>query len=343
MKRNIIFRRYTEGKYYLFFNPNNGLLIRKEFEGQNEPFWSTLGPELLDISITNYCERGCDFCYRNSCKQGTHMALLDYEIVLSQARKIGVVQIALGGGNPNQHPYFIKILELTHEYGIVPSYTTNGDGITDEILNVTQKTCGAVAVSLYEPYSSSWDAIKRFTNKQIKTNIHFVLNDSTINVAIDLLRNVPVELKDINAIIFLNYKPMHKSAFKTLNYSERVAEFFKMLDTNLFNFKIGFDSCCISYIIKNVSSYDFSTIDFCEAGRFSAFISEDMRMFPCSFMIKNYDGRIITRDNMLEIWTNGEDFKCIREKIAHNKCINKCKYESICKGGCSIYPNINYC
>jgi MoaA/NifB/PqqE/SkfB family radical SAM enzyme len=52
-------------------------------------------------------------------------------------------QVALGGGNPNQHPDFIEILRLTREdYGIVPNYTTNGRGLSDTVLEATRRYCG---------------------------------------------------------------------------------------------------------------------------------------------------------------------------------------------------------
>ena len=87
------------------------------------------------------------------------MSLENYKKIIQQARNLGVMQVALGGGNPNQHPDFIQIIKMTRELGIIPSYTTNGKGLTEKILKASQKFCGAVAVSLYEPYDESYKAI----------------------------------------------------------------------------------------------------------------------------------------------------------------------------------------
>ena len=125
-----------------------------------EPFWNRRGPELLDISITNYCERNCDFCYRETSSNGTFMPLEQYTKIIAQAETAGVLQVALGGGNPNQHPDFVSILEVTRKHHIIPSYTTNGQGMTDEIYNATKCYCGAMAVSWYEPYSEATQVIK---------------------------------------------------------------------------------------------------------------------------------------------------------------------------------------
>ena len=46
--------------YKAIFDEKTGYTIRTGNNGEN-PFWKVNGPELLDISITNYCEKECDF------------------------------------------------------------------------------------------------------------------------------------------------------------------------------------------------------------------------------------------------------------------------------------------
>lgn len=58
------------------------------------------------------------------------MSISDYKSVIDQAAEMGTFQVALGGGNPNQHPDFIEMLEYTRSKGIVPNYTTNGLGLS---------------------------------------------------------------------------------------------------------------------------------------------------------------------------------------------------------------------
>lgn len=147
-----VIRRCKDQHYSTVFNPNTGFFARVEYEGHPEPFWSEHGLELLDISITNWCDMGCPICYRSSDDSGGHMNVENYEVVMRQAQKMHVHQVALGGGNPNQHPQFTEILRLTREkYGIVPNYTTNGRGLTEAVLTATSRYCGAVAVSAYKP------------------------------------------------------------------------------------------------------------------------------------------------------------------------------------------------
>lgn len=332
--------------YYYYFNRSNGLSIRSEYKDFEEPFWSVEGPELLDVSITNYCERGCDFCYRESSIDGKHMSIHDFEIIMEYIKGANTYQIALGGGNPNQHPNFVEVLRLCREkYGIVPSYTTNGDGLTKEILMASKKYCGAVAISFYEPFEKFKTALKDIISYGIKTNVHFLLTSETIKIAIDLLRNPPEFLNGINAVVFLNYKPVgfNANTHLLLKNSGCIKEFFALISKHdIGRFKIGFDSCTVSGIVDNLN-FNPSFIESCEAGRFSAFISENMRLYPCSFMERNSEGKDLANISLKEAWLNSMEFLSMRNKIKSNACKNSCKYETHCKGGCPIFSDINIC
>ena len=108
--------RFLKGDNYIqLFNFSNGqaLMLEKDaFVYRKE------GPLLLDVSITNRCERQCDFCYRKSQSHGYDMPIEDYSFLLSQAKQCGVQQIAIGGGEPTLHPNFIDILKqiLLHHH-----------------------------------------------------------------------------------------------------------------------------------------------------------------------------------------------------------------------------------
>lgn len=339
----LILNRYPQQHYTTLFNQKNGALIRMEDNKFEEPFWCSYGPELIDISITNWCDRECTFCYKKSSIQGKHLSLEDYEIILKQAALMKVLQVALGGGNPNQHPDFCELLRLTRDkYNIVPSYTTNGRGLSHEILTASKNYCGAVAVSAYEPYQETFKAAQILIDNGIRTNIHFLLTSKTISTAISWLTNPPLIFDHINAVIFLNYKPVGRNPDSNLfsNKSKDLSTFFRFAEKK-YRFKIGFDSCSISGVTKymNISPI---FIERCEAGRFSLYISEEMKMYPCSFMVGKIKGIDIRPDNMQCEWVNNQVFKNLREEIFISHC-NKCTVVSLCSGGCPIFPEINLC
>ena len=345
---DVLFRRYQESGYTIFFDRKSGVFIRMGNSG-DDPFFNSKGPELLDISITNYCEKGCSFCYRASNPLGQHMELKDYCRLLEQAQRAGVLQIALGGGNPNQHPDFIRILEQTRRHSIIPSYTTNGQGMTEEIYRATKELCGALAVSWYAPYLDAKKVISKCKKYGIKVNIHFLLSKQTIREAIRLLQEETELLQQVNAIIFLNYKPIHSTADWCLTDDDNLLEF---LDTvnEIKDCKIGFDSCMISYLTISEQKLVPETVEFCEAARFSAFIAEDSFMYPCSFMRDTkYSGIDLTQMTLQDAWQTGELFLKMRNALQTpgkqeypiDDC-SRCNQYVFCHGGCQIF-NINKC
>lgn len=341
--KNIIQRRYPEEKYSILFNKKTGYFVRIEDKGEPEPLWSKHGPELLDISITNWCDQGCSFCYRQSTVQGDHMKLSDYRKIMKQAQELEVLQIALGGGNPNQHPEFVEILKCTHEHGIVPCYTTNGRGLSEEILKATKEYCGSVAISIYEPYSEFKPKVDKFIEYDIKVNVHFVLDSKSINTAIAWLKNVPEFLNGINSIIFLNYKPIGRKPNRSLllKDQEKISEFFELVENKKLPFKVGFDSCSISGVARYLKS-NSRLYEGCDAGRFSAFIDENLRMFPCSFMTNTNWYGDLNSISMFEIWSKNQYFVKYRNKIIHNGC-NSCTLQSTCMGGCPFIDELSLC
>ena len=271
------------------------------------------------------------------------MPLEDYRMLISQAAELGVFQVALGGGNPNQHPDFVEILRLTRESGIVPNYTTNGCGLNDAILDATREYCGAMAVSAYPPYDYLPEVLRSIQCYGLKTNIHYILSSRSIYNAIDWLRESPEWLHAINAIVFLNYKPIGPVVDndKLLSRSDQLQAFFDLVGQGGFPFKVGFDSCSVSGLLK-YTQFSSRYFDFCEGARFSMFVSEEMKAYPCSFMVESGEGVKVREGNLLDIWQNAPVFSQFRKKLQHPVC-DECSLIDTCHGGCPIFPDINLC
>jgi len=342
---SFIVKRFPKEHYSAIFNLHSGFFARIEDAGHDEPFWSEHGPELLDIALTNWCDRGCLFCYRKSDESGSHISLMDYEEIIRQAKNIHVFQVALGGGNPNQHPYFQEILRITREkYGIVPNYTTNGRGLTPQVLEATKRYCGAVAISAYPPYEETANAIESLQANGIITNIHFILTSMSIDTAIEWLKNPPPFLNMANAIVFLNYKPVGRFADNGLlmNKSPRIEEFFRLATSERRSFRVGFDTCSITGLARFGDAPDVF-LEGCDAGRFSLFVSEHMEVYPCSFMVEaGYRGIPLRGTSLSEIWRNNPVFKEIRVKHSQRGCAD-CQTPYHCLSGCPLFPQMNLC
>ncbi|MGA3697029.1 radical SAM/SPASM domain-containing protein [Enterobacteriaceae bacterium TYF_5] len=336
--------RFKDLGYTSVFNSLTGFFARIPDKGKVDPFWSPHGPELMDISITNWCDKGCTFCYKSSTNRGNHMKLSDYKLVIDQAAEMGTFQVALGGGNPNQHPDFIEILEYTRLKGIVPNYTTNGRGLSDEVLDATKKYCGAVAVSAYPPYDETEQSLFKLISMGVKVNLHFILDAHSIDTAINWLKEPPEFLSGINAVIFLNYKPSGRKVFegKLLKNSERLDEFFKLATSIERKLKVGFDACCVSGVFARTNASPVM-VDACDAARFSMYISEDLKVYPCSFQSGLELGDILNEDiSLLDIWTKSENMQSFREYFSSNRC-GGCSHKSMCMNGCPIFEQLVVC
>jgi radical SAM protein with 4Fe4S-binding SPASM domain len=341
----MVLKRFPKQRYTAMFNPHSGFFARIEDAGEPEPFWAEHGPELLDVAITNWCDRGCFFCYRKSDESGQHMAVAAYREIMRQAKAMHAFQVALGGGNPNQHPEFVEILRLTREdFGLVPNYTTNGRGLSDTVLDATQRYCGAVAVSAYAPYRETAEAIKRLTARGITTNVHFILSSRSIDTAIDWLRDPPAFLSHAHALVFLNYKPVGRYADERLmaNKSPRLEEFFQLATATRHPWRVGFDTCTITGLARFGSAHEAS-LEGCDAGRFSLFVSEDSKVYPCSFMVEaGYDGIPLEGTTLRDIWQKHPTFAQIRATHAAGGCAD-CTTPSHCLAGCPLFPQMNLC
>ncbi len=341
----LVVKRFPEERYSAVFNPQSGFFARIEDAGAPEPFWAEHGPELLDIAITNWCDRRCPFCYRASDRSGMHLALDDYVDVIRQAHEMHAFQVALGGGNPNQHPDFAEILRLTREdYGIVPNYTTNGRGLSDDVLAATQRYCGAVAVSAYAPYTETADAVARLAAWGVTTNVHFVVSSASVETAVAWLREPPAFLKGVHAVVFLTYKPVGRGGDQGLlaRRSPAVAEFFRLAVTTRLPWRIGFDSCGVTGLARWGNANRLG-LEGCDAGRFSLFVSERLEVYPCSLMVESgRAGASLRQSSLLDIWRGHPSFTGFRSRHKTGRC-GDCAMREQCLGGCPVFPEIDYC
>lgn len=272
------------------------------------------------------------------------MALNDYKGVIDQAADMGTFQVALGGGNPNQHPDFVKILEYTASRGVVPNYTTNGRGLSDVILDTTRKHCGAVAISAYPPYDETSKTIKKLIHNGIKTNVHFILDAFSIDIAIGWLNEPPEFLEGINAIVFLNYKPSGRKVFKKrlLRHSTSLEEFFRLATSPQRKLKVGFDACCVSGVFARTNT-NISMVDACDAGRFSMYVSEDLKVYPCSFHSGFAEGdQLDNQTTLLDIWTKSLNMEAFRSYFSSDRC-GACSHRSACMNGCPLFDELAVC
>ena len=116
---------YKNGNYVVSINTSNGSKIRHN----NLDFFEPEFPESFDIKITNKCLHGCKCCHENSTPNGKHGNL--------NAKFIDTLkpytELAIGGGNPLEHPDLEKFLYRCKELKLIPSMTVHQDDFINNI------------------------------------------------------------------------------------------------------------------------------------------------------------------------------------------------------------------
>lgn len=331
------------GFYY-----RTGIIDDEGKDSGRDPFRGSF-PHLLDVGIMGHCVHGASGlclkagveCYQDGLhKNEPNMTLENYRWIVDQC-KGKMFQIALGGrGDPDMHEHFEDILSYSRENDIVPNMTTSGFGLTPEKADIIKKYCGAVAVSWYRS-EYTLEAIKILAEKGIKTNIHFVLGNNSINEAYRLLTEHLLP-EGINRIIFLLHKPVGLGRSRNvLNASDpKVREFFNLFNEENYCNMAGFDSCCVPGLINYSPNIHPDSIDTCEGARYSAYITPDLKMTPCSFdqeMKWSYD----LKGHTIEIAWESRSFEAFRTAL-RTACPN-CSQKSNCLGGCPIKREIALC
>lgn len=344
-----------KNRFVSMFDPATGFYIRTGVIDENgkdtgiDPFMTTY-PELIDVGIMGHCKHGASGlciksgvqCYQNGLNTyQPNMSLENFKKIVDEC-KGKTYQLALGGrGDVDQHENFEEILSYCRHNNIVPNFTSSGLGFTDSIVDVCKQYCGAVAISWYRQ-EHTLKAIDMLLTAGIKTNIHYVLGKNSIEEAIKRLKNNDFP-KGINAVIFLLHKPVglgKENNVLTIN-NDLVKEFYAIIDTLDFDFKIGFDSCNVPALVNLTSNLNRDSFDTCEAGRWSMYITADMKALPCSFdnqdLKWSYD---ISNDTIQNAW-NSKQFEDFRNYFRMS--CSDCNDRLSCLGGCPIKRQIVLC
>lgn len=353
-KMPVIKRIYHRGEHFISsFHTKTGSYLRTSIlEGEQagrEPFQADF-PELMDIGIMGHCIHGKKGlcmkagigCYQDGFHaEKENMSLELFQRIADECQG-RTFQFALGGaGDPDQHEQFEEILCYSRKKGIVPNFTTSGYGLTEELAEISGRYCGAVAVSWYRsPYT--WKAVELLLSKNVTTNLHYVLGKDSIEEAVSRLRHRDFP-EGIHGVIFLLHKPVGLGRTDQVLGPEdgKLKDFFEQIEEEDFPFRIGFDSCMVPGILNYTKKLDPDSVDTCEGGRFSCYITPDGKMLPCSFDNQEqrwaYD---LSKGSIREGW-NSQAFGDFRRRL--KKACPGCEKRGLCMGGCPIRPEIVLC
>ena len=350
MKYILVDKKYN---FMSAFNSKTGAYVRTGILDQDghdtgvDPFMASF-PHLIDVGIMGHCIHGKSGlcakagigCYQSGMViDKKNMELEDF-ISIAEQCKDKCNQLALGGrGDPDEHECFEEILRISRANDLVPNFTTSGFGMTKEKACLCKRYCGAVAVSWYRSRYTI-EAIQMLIDAGVKTNIHYVVGKNSIDEAIFRLSNDDFP-KGINAVILLLHKPVGLGKVDNmLSINDPgVRELFEQFDRR-HPFKLGMDSCNVPGALNFSKNIMPESLDTCEGGRFSCYISSDMVMVPCSFDQEQRYAVSLRDKTIQEAWESTE-FDMFRNKM-RNAC-PECDMRELCLGGCPLIPEIVFC
>lgn len=196
-------------------------------------------PENIDLKITDYCDAGCLYCHENSTKEGLHGNLNQPFIETLQP----FTELAIGGGNPLDHPNLIPFLKGLKERKIIANLTVNqihferNQEYVEMLAN--ENLIYGLGVSMIKATDKFCDLISKYPNCIIHT-----INGVTTKDDFEKLYN-----KNLKVLV-LGYKYLRRGE---TYYSERVeknkTELFNNLQNMLSKFSIvSFDNLALEQL-----------------------------------------------------------------------------------------------
>ncbi|MFA5135350.1 MAG: radical SAM protein [Patescibacteria group bacterium] len=154
----LLFNQYTGEKTRLSFQQfQDEALSDEKYRYPNAALYRGTAasgfPELVDLKITNYCTRGCAWCYQKSTAKGRHADYQELQRLIHQMHDCGVLEVAIGGGEPTEHPKFQYIIRIMRDHDIIPNFSTGTLKWLDdpEILASVRRNCGGFAYTVRTP------------------------------------------------------------------------------------------------------------------------------------------------------------------------------------------------
>lgn len=271
-----MFRPFPLDGKLLLFDRDTG--ANRLIDGGPAEDMRQVAPRVLQVSLTNTCNKQCAFCYRplDAKSEWTFDDMLELAHVASEW---GVLEFAFGGGEPTIFPRFAELMRrIWEETEICPNFTTNGLRLSREMLRELRDTYGQIQLSVYD--EDDTDAIiERLVDEDARFGLNYLVTpERAETLERDLLGFMAAGVRDV---LLLSYKGqdrgMHLSPSQMLELDEKLARIYPVLAPRM---ALKVDVCWGSRL--KLTPRLFETGD-CGAGRLFCSVSSDRRLLACSF------------------------------------------------------------
>lgn len=212
MKR---FVRYQNGNYTVTIDTQNGTKIREN----DLDFFRADFPESMDIKTCNKCDMGCPQCHENSTPDGKCGDIMSESFI---DKLHPYTELAIGGGNPLEHPDLVPFLESCKRLNLIPSMTVNqfhfmkNRNFLKDLAE--QKLIYGLGISLTHITDEFIEVVKEFPNAVIH-----VINGIVHPIQLEALANKGLK------ILILGYKEFRRGEIMYQHQSGAIEALKKML------------------------------------------------------------------------------------------------------------------
>ncbi len=280
--------------YNTIFNYVNGAFARWGNTISEDPNFSPMGPEILDLEVSTICHgikgQPCPWCYKGNSAKGQNMTFESFRAIFDKMPP-NLTQIAFGIGDIDSNPDLWRMFEYCRankHNRVVPNITINGWNLTKDQAQRLASLCGAVAVSHYDD-DVCFNAVQQLAGSGVpQVNIHQLLCEETLDDIKRLFNSLQKDprLRRTHAVILLSLKRKGRG----LGFTPLSTEKFHALVTDAMacHIPLGFDSCTapkfLALVRDDPRRLAFQTLaEPCESTLFSAYINVEGKFFPCSF------------------------------------------------------------
>lgn len=211
----------------------------QEWDDNESP--TPIYPNSMDVKITNFCDAACRFCHEMSTTSGLHGDLEFLKLTLENLP--AGTELAIGGGNPLDHPDLMEFLKWCKTKQLVPNMTVNyvhmfRHKFISELLD--NKLIYGLGVSI--PDSFNPETINLLSNTS-NVVYHIIAGVNNISI-LDKIKN-----SNINKVLILGYKEVGRGInYKNENVDKCKKEWFEKLPKYIGEVHLSFDNLAIEQL-----------------------------------------------------------------------------------------------
>lgn len=267
--------------------PLDGKLLRFDRRTGINQLWSgdetahlvQQAPRVIQVAITNVCNKSCEFCYR-PLEADSAWSFDELMELAAFCGEWGVLELAFGGGEPTVFPRFAELVRrIWRETPVCPNFTTNGLKLSEAMLAEIDGCYGQIQLSIYDD-DDHMAIVDRLVAAGARFGINYLVTPRRVRtLELDLRRFADRGVRDVLLLSYKGADPsMHLSPRDVGRFDDSVARLHDQLGRSL---SLKVDVCWGSRLSRTPQLlYDGGD---CGAGRSFMSIGSDKTALTCSF------------------------------------------------------------